>query len=55
MTVGLCYTAPMLHFWHSKMIPIISNKLFSDTTSKILRVGTLVAMDQLLFVPVLIS
>ena len=55
MTVGLCYTAPMLHFWHSKIIPIISNKLFSDTTSKILRVGTLVAIDQLLFVPVLIS
>lgn len=55
MTVGLCYTAPMLHFWHSKMIPIVSNKLFTDATSKFVKVGSLVAIDQLLFVPVLIS
>lgn len=45
----------MLHFWHSKIIPIISLKLFSDSTSKLLKVTTLVAIDQLLFVPILLS
>lgn len=54
-TVGLLYTAPMLHVWHSKLVPIISSKLFSNHTSKIIKVGTLVAIDQLLFIPILLS
>lgn len=45
----------MLHFWHSKVIPVISSKIFSEATSKFIKVGTLVVIDQLLFVPVLIS
>lgn len=45
----------MLHIWHSKFVPLISSKLFSNHTSKILKVVTLVAVDQLIFVPILLS
>lgn len=53
--VGFIYTAPMLHVWHSKIVPVLSKRIFPENVSKFRRVFTLVTCDQFLFVPILLT
>lgn len=53
--VGALWTAPMLHLWHAKLVPIVSKLIFTESTHKVKTVFTLVVLDQLAFVPILLS
>lgn len=53
--VGACYSAPILHLWYSRIVPIIEQSLFTPHTSKIKRVLTMVLIDQTTLAPAMFT
>ena len=52
--MGFGYIAPALHTWYCKVLPKISNAVFS-TSTKTVRVMGCMALDQLAFAPILLT
>ena len=53
--MGALYIAPALHAWYCKLLPKVQGIVFSANVSKTVKVLGSMAMDQLLFAPILLS